>query len=293
VNLRLIETNEDFEIDTLRLIQQIDQDIADGLAPTIVVANIGTVNTGAIDPLPRLLEIARDYKLWLHADGAFGAIARISSGAGFGLERLAEVDSLAFDLHKWLYQQYDLGCIIVRSAEQHRAAFSLTPSYLRSATEGLTSGPMDFSAFAPRLSRSFSALRAWFSFKHNGFDAHRNMVDKNLRQAAYLTQKIHAADRLELLAPTRLNVVNFRFNPLTTMNQSELNCLNERIVTALQIRGIAAPSTTLLKGNLSIRVAIVNHRSNFADFDELVAATIRIGEEFATNASIQRASEQR
>jgi len=291
-SLRLIETNDAFEIDTDLLVRQIDQDVAAGLAPAIVIANIGTVNTGAIDPLPRLIEIARTYDLWLHADGAFGAIAKISSASSLGLERLAEVDSLAFDLHKWLYQQYDLACIIVRSAEQHRSTFALTPAYLRSAAEGLTSGPVDFSAFAPRLSRSFSALRAWFSFKHNGFEAHRAMVDKNLRQAAYLTQRIRATDCLELLAPTRMNVVNYRFNPRAELEPHELNSLNEKIVVALQTRGIAAPSTTLLGGNLSIRVAIVNHRSKLADFDELVAATLRIGKELVADTDVAYAREE-
>lgn len=267
----------DFTIDVDRLEQSIRADQTAGLRPVGVVANAGTVNTGAVDPLDAIADLCRRHGLWLHVDGAFGALAAISSHAD-RVRGLEKADSLAFDLHKWMYQQYDIGCVLVRDSGAHFQAFNATPDYLRKAERGLAAGPTDFSAYGVQLSRSNRALRAWLTLKAEGLGRFRELVDQNIAQARYLSERVDAEPELERLAPTALNIVNFRYAP-PGWGGSDLDELNRELVMALHTRGIATPSTARLNGALSIRVAICNHRSRRADFDALVDGVLSIGRE--------------
>jgi len=277
-SLRSIPVNDDFSIDVAALIRAISDDRRNGLHPACLVANAGTVNTGALDPLDTLADIAGAEGMWLHVDGAFGAIARIDPSSAHLVAGLERADSVAFDLHKWLYVQYDCGCVLIRPGAPHRETFSGTPSYLRSLDRGLPSGPLNFSEYGVQLSRSFKALRAWIALRHEGADRYGRQIAQNIRQARYLTGLIERAARLELLAPTCLNIVNFRYRD-PDLDAAALDDLNAEILMRLHEQGIAAPSATQIRGALSLRVAICNHRSMRSDFDALVAATIRIGDE--------------
>jgi len=267
----------DFSIDMSRLEACIRTDRAAGRRPAAVIANAGSVNTGAVDRLDEIADLCHCQDLWLHVDGAFGALVRISSHAGLvrGLER---ADSLAFDLHKWMYQQYDIGCALVRDRSAHFQAFNVTPEYLRKAERGLAAGPTDFSAYGLQLSRSNRALRAWLTLKAEGLGRFRELVDQNIAQARYLSDRVDAHPELERLAPTTLNIVNFRY-AAPGWEADALDELNRELVMALHTRGIATPSTTRLNGALSIRVAICNHRSRRADFDALIDGVLALGRE--------------
>jgi glutamate/tyrosine decarboxylase-like PLP-dependent enzyme len=243
------------------------------------------VNTGAIDPVPVLADIAADENLWLHADAAFGAFAKLSPESRRLVTGLERADSLAFDLHKWLYVQYDCGCVLVSNREAHRNTFSVLPSYLRNLDRGLSSGPVNFSEYGVQLSRSFKALRAWIGLKTEGANRYGVQIEQNIRQARYLTELVESHDELELLAPTSLNIVNFRFTGSTRASQDILDALNAEILMLLQERGIAAPSSTVLNGVFSIRVAICNHRSRREDFDALVGGVVSIGRELLAKAA--------
>lgn len=279
-SLRLIPVKSDFTVDTDALAKAIQQDRAAGAAPACIIANIGTVNTGAIDDIDTIADIADREGMWLHADAAFGGFARLSrkyQQLAAGLER---ADSLAFDLHKWLYVQYDCGCVLVKSRQLHHETFSVTPSYLRSFTRGLASGPFNFSEYGVQLSRSFKALRAWMALKTEGADRYGQQIEQNIEQARFLTGLVEADQRLELLAPTMMNIVNFRFVP-PSLSEDELEELNAEILVQLHERGIAGPSSTVLNEKFSLRVAICNHRSRREDFVALVAGVIDIGEELS------------
>jgi len=277
-SLHLVPVREDFTIDTDALAVAIDTDRRAGMQPACIVANAGTVNTGAIDPLDRLADIAAAEGMWLHADGAFGAIARLSPEHAHLVEGLERADSIAFDLHKWLYVQYDCGCALVRPGAPHRQTFSVTPSYLRSLERGLASGPLNFSEYGVQLSRSFKALRAWVAIRNAGTERYGRQVAQNIGQARYLASRVTAEPRLRLLAPTALNIVNFRYTD-PSLGDAELDELNAEILMRLHERGIAAPSATQIRGAFSIRVAICNHRSTRADFDALVQGVVTIGDE--------------
>jgi glutamate/tyrosine decarboxylase-like PLP-dependent enzyme len=277
-SLHIIPVRNDYTIDVAALRNAIRSDRIAGHLPACVIGNAGTVNTGATDPLQTLADIATQEKLWLHVDGAFGAFARMSPqyrGLVDGLER---ADSLAFDLHKWLYVQYDCGCVLVRSDKPHKETFSVTPAYLKKLERGLASGPVNFSEYGVQLSRSFKALRAWMALKSEGAERYGAQIEQNIRQAQYLAALIEKDSILQLMAPTAMNIVNFRYYD-ATLDDTRLNNLNAEILMQLQERGIAAPSSTDLHGRFSIRVAICNHRSKRRDFGALVEAVVRIGRE--------------
>ena len=189
------------------------------------------------------------------------------------LNGLTRADSLAFDFHKWLHVNYDAGCVLIRDAQAHRHAFADRPEYLAPATEGLAAAnpwPVDF---GPELSRGFRALKIWAHLLEHGTKKLGASITRNCEQAQYLTTKINETKNLELMAPTSLNITNFRVAP---PDHSDLDALNAAIVTELQTTGIAAPSTTRLNGNLAIRANITNHRTTTDDLDILLEATQNI-----------------
>lgn len=282
--VRTIPVNENFEVDPGALEEAIRADAAAGLRPSILVANAGTVNTGAIDPMNRLADVAAAHDLWLHVDGAFGAIAALTHDPPSNLRGLDRADSLAFDLHKWLHQPYSVGAVLVRHAAPHIGTFRLVPAYLDTPGGGVAAGPSNFNALGVQLSRSFVALRPWLTFKTHGVKLYRDLTTQNIRQARYLDGLVRDTPGLELLAPTALNIVNYRFNP-GGLSDGQLDALNGRLLVRLQEDGVAAPSSTRIDGRFAIRVCITNHRTRTEDLDLLVEASLRSGHEIAATGA--------
>ncbi|MBV9498809.1 MAG: amino acid decarboxylase [Acidobacteriaceae bacterium] len=275
-SLRKIAVDEKRAIRPEALLEAIKEDRQAGREPFCVVGCAGTVNTGAIDDLAALAKICRDERLWFHVDGAFGALCALSDSLRPLIRGIELSDSIAFDFHKWLYVQYDAGCVLVRDRQLHSNAFATRPDYLRHLDRGLAGGGEWFTDFGPELSRSFRALKVWFALKEHGTRRFGEMIEKNCRQARYLARLIEADPRLELLAEPTLNIVCFRYRP-PGANGEDVDQLNRDIVADLQERGMAAPSTTRLNGKVAIRVAIVNHRSRREDFDLLARSVVEVG----------------
>lgn len=272
-SLHRIAVADDFTIDVSALRRAIAEDRAAGLRPFCVLGCAGTVNTGVIDNLELLAQICAAERLWFHVDGAFGALCMMSERLRPRLKGIEQADSLAFDFHKWAHVQYDAGCVLVRNAELHRAAFSSRPSYLKHLSRGLGGGgewPCDF---GPELSRSFRALKIWFAIKQHGVRKLGLMIERNCEQVQYLARRISSEPELELLAPATLNIVCFRFH-LPGWDDAALNRLNEEIVEDVQESGVAVPSTSRIRGMLAIRINITNHRTRFEDLDILVDAVL-------------------
>ena len=277
-SLRLVGTRPDHSIDVKMLQEMLQLDRAAGMQPICIVGNAGTVNTGAVDDLDSLADICRDQALWFHVDGAFGAWAAIVPERAAQLHGISRADSLAFDLHKWLYMPMEIGCVLVRNRQQHRDTFALTPAYLEKAARGVAGGGNWFSEYGVQLSRNFRALKAWMSLKTYGLDKYRRLIRQNLEQAAYLGRQIEADSRLQLLAPVTLNIVVFRFAP-SGLDEASLDALNQEILLRIQERGIAVPSLTRVDGRQAIRMAHVNHRSRYSDMDLLLSSVLEIGDE--------------
>ena len=279
--LRRIPVNSDYEMDTAALRAAIRADREAGLTPFLVVGTAGTVNTGSTDPLTDLSAIAREEGLWFHVDGAFGALARLSPAHAARFAAIEQADSLAFDFHKWLHVNYDAGCVLIREEAHHRHAFSDRPDYLKGSERGIAAGNPWPVEYGPELSRGFRALKVWSQIAGFGTARLGAMIARNCAQADYLSAKVAADPRFELLAPARLNICCFRLKA-DGLDEAALDALNEEIVIRLQESGIAAPSTTRLKGHLAIRTNLTNHRTEQNDLDFLLTEIVRIGEEVLT-----------
>ena len=283
-SLRQVPVDEHFKIDVQALKASIAQDRQDGHLPFCVVGAAGTTNTGAIDDLEALAGICREEDLWLHVDGAFGAWAALAPGAQEQVRGMEQADSLAFDLHKWMYMPYEIGCVLVQHEEEHRHAFSLTPAYLvhGEGERGLAGRDLPWLPdYGFQLSRGFRALKAWMSLKEHGAQKYGRLIQQNIDQARYLAELVEAAPELDLAAPVALNVVCFRYIR-TGLDDAALDALNEQIVVELQEQGIAVLSGTTLRDRYVLHVAHCNHRSRMEDLSALVRGVVRIGQELST-----------
>lgn len=290
-SLRLISVNANFEMDIQELERKIDADRAAGYTPFLIAGTAGTVDVGAIDDLDALAEVAQKHQLWFHIDGAYGALAMLSDTIAPRLKGIERADSIAFDFHKWAQVQYDAGYILVRDGQAHFDTFATPTSYLKRETRGIATGERWPCDFGPDLSRGFRALKAWFTIQVYGVEQLGNMIAHTCELAQYLKQSIARESQLELLAPVNLNIVCFRYRPTSDATITlTLDELNRDIVFALHESGIAAPSTTRVNGDLAIRAALVNHRTNQQDIDRMIAATLRFGDQLVDSHSLLQAA---
>jgi glutamate/tyrosine decarboxylase-like PLP-dependent enzyme len=279
---RRVPVDDEFRIDLNALRNAVDEDRRAGHRSFCVIGNAGTVNTGAIDDLASIARFCREEDLWFHVDGAFGALARLAPSLAPLVSGIEHADSIAFDLHKWIYLPFEVACLLVRDAKAHRETFAMRPSYLAESPRGVIAGGLPFAERGLELTRSFRALKVWMSFKTHGIEAYARLIEQNVRQARYIASLIEANRELELVAPVTLNVVCFRFAPQDA-NRESLNQVNEEILLRIQESGLAVPSATTIDGKLALRVAITNHRSKRKDFDLLVEASSRIGRELLSS----------
>jgi aromatic-L-amino-acid decarboxylase len=270
-NLRLIETDDSFQMIPEDLDRQIERDQRAGKVPFAIVASAGTVNTGSIDPLSRIAEIAEHYGTWFHVDGAYGALAAIAEPGKFA--GLDHADSVSLDAHKWLYQPLDCGCLLYRSAEAAQKAFSHSGEYARS----LSADPIEGFAFfeeSLELSRRFRALKLWLSLRYHGLAAFRESIANDLVQARRLAESIQKEPQLELVARGKLSAVCFRHRGTPGMSDEELNDFNAALLKRMTARGKVYLSNAMLHGKFCLRACIVNHRTRDSDVDCVVAEVL-------------------
>jgi glutamate/tyrosine decarboxylase-like PLP-dependent enzyme len=279
-NLCSVPVNADYQMDITALEQMIAADRAAGHQPLAIVGTAGTVNTGAFDDLQTLADIAERENLWFHVDGAFGALAAITPDSRHYAAGMERANSLAFDLHKWMYVPYDVACVLVRDRDQHRQAFSVSPDYLSHTERGVSGIDLWFTDYTVELSRSFRALKVWMSIKEHGIEKYGRLIQQNIDQTRYLAGLVDAEPKLERLAPAPLNILCFRY-VVPGMDDAALNAFNEELLIRLQESGVAAPSNTRLNGRYAIRVANTNHRSRREDFDLLVQTVVQLGDALA------------
>ena len=284
--LRRIPTGADCRIDLTALRLAIAEDRARGFTPACIIGTAGTVNSGAIDDLPALADLAQQEGLWFHVDGCIGALIAIAPGNAHRVAGLERADSIAFDPHKWLHAPFEAGCVLVRDAEAHRRTFAVTPEYLEGKPRGLASGPW-LHDFGLQTSRAFRALKIWMSLKQHGVETFGRLIDQNIDQAKYLSERILRDKDFELVAPTSINIVCFRYRR-QDLAADELKPINMEIMLRLQEQGIAAISDTTIHGTYALRVAVNNHRTRRSDLDLLINEISRLGAEIRPPDQIQR-----
>ena len=268
-NLRLIEVDDEFQMKPAALRAAIAADKKAGKQPLAVVATAGTVNTGAIDPLREIAAIACEHGLWLHVDGAYGALAAMAAPEKFA--GLSEADSLSLDAHKWLYQPVDCGCLLFRNPAAAQRAFSHTGDYAKSLTADPIEGFVFFEE-SMELSRRFRALKLWLSLRYHGLAAFRESIREDLRLAQRLAARIRKEPQLELLAPVPLSAVCFRVRALDDAG-------NARVLKKMIERGRVYLSNATIRGAFALRACIVNHRTTEADVDAVVEETLAVTKE--------------
>lgn len=264
-NLRVIPVDEQFRMRTCELDRAIAEDRAAGRELIAVVASAGTVNTGAIDPLDEIARICGEYGLWLHVDGAYGALAALVLAEKF--HGLSRANSLSVDLHKWLYQPVDCGMLLFKDPLIARAAFSHSGDYVRV----LDSDPLEGFAFfeeSMELSRRFRALKVWLSLRYHGLQAFRDAIRADLDHAQQLADFVRGSRELELLAPVELSAVCFRY--CVNQGDRDLNDLNSAILRRVIGNGRIYLSNASIRGNFALRACFVNHRTQDADVAEIV-----------------------
>jgi len=274
--LRLLPTGADFRLDVDALELALAEDRAAGRRPFCIVANAGTVNTGAVDDLPRLADLARRQQLWLHVDGAFGAFAALAPSLRERVAGIERADSLAFDLHKWGHFPIEAGCLLVRRDADQLASFQTSADYLSVTSGGVSGRQRRFAEYGLQLTRGFRALKVWMGLKQQGVDRLGRLVEQNVAQARELAARVDREPELERMAPVPLNIVCLRYRG-GERDPEALDALNRRLLVQLQESGTAVPSHTLIGGRFALRVCLTNHRTRRADLALLVEKVLELG----------------
>lgn len=260
-------SDDQYRLDVAALQRAVEADRAAGRVPFCVVANAGTTNTGAVDPLGALAELCHEEGLWLHADGAYGAAAVFCERGRSLLEGLGEVDSLAVDPHKWLFQPYEAGCVLVRNEPWLRETFHILPEYMED-TVG-REGEINLCDRGIQLTRGFRALKLWMSFQVFGRSGFEAAVNRGFELAETAERALRELPGWEVVTPAQMGVVTFRCVP-EGLAAGQINRLNRDLVDAMIADGLAMISTTVLQGQTVVRLCTINPRTA----DEDVLATI-------------------
>ena len=277
-----VRTDNNQKIDLNALKQQIEQDIRDGFQPFMVIGTAGSVSTGVVDPLPEISKICKEYNLWFHVDGAYGAFAAVLPDASEDLKGLALADSVALDPHKWLYTPLEAGCALIREKTILRDTFSYHPPYYK-FDEVKSEPAISFVDYGPQNSRGFRALKVWLSLCHAGRSGYIKMISDDINLASYLYDLVDKEPELEALTHN-LSITTFRYAPETpdkdeNERESYLNELNTEILTRLQEGGEAFVSNAVINGKYVLRACIVNFRTNKEDIEALPKIILRLGKE--------------
>ena len=262
-------------VDLLR--EKIEADRHEGLRPFCVVGSAGTVNTGVVDPLTEIADVASEFDLWFHIDGAYGAPGSLDEDKKHLFAGLERADSVSLDPHKWLYVPVDAGCLLFRNDAAARAAFSTEEAdYIK------RHGYVDDEAFAfwdygVELSRRFRALKVWLTLQYYGSRKIAQAISEDNALAAYFGELVSEAKDFELLAPVELSVCCFRYVPERGMDDVELNRLNEKIVERVQKGGRAYLSNATVNGKFALRACITNFRTTKTDIEETITAVREAG----------------
>jgi aromatic-L-amino-acid/L-tryptophan decarboxylase len=275
-NVRAVSTDDRFRLRIDALADAIARDRAAGLLPFLVVGNAGATNTGAVDPLSEIAEVAAREKLWYHIDAAYAGFAVLTERGRALLAGIERADSVTLDPHKWLYVPFECGCLMVREPARLHAAFHILADYLHDV-QGRDQD-INFADYGEQLTRYSRAFKVWMSVKYFGLAAIREAIENCMRLADLAERLAHDAPDLEVLSPAQFGVVCFRVHPPGVDDPAALDALNERVNAAVNASGRVLMSSTRLRGAYSLRLCVLNFRTTADD----VAAVMGMVRETAT-----------
>jgi aromatic-L-amino-acid decarboxylase len=264
-----LPSDEKFRLLMPELRQAVAADRAAGRRPFCVIANAGTTNTGAVDPLNDIADFCEAESLWLHIDGAYGAAACLTERGRKLMAGIERADSLSLDPHKWLFQPFEIGCVILRDARGLKKTFHTMAEYLED-TKRTEEQEINFYDYGIQLTRGFRALKLWLSLKTFGAAAFRQAIEHSFELAEFAESLVRQSKCWEVVSPATMGIVAFRFVPPYAASEEEINELNRRIVEAQIEDGFTFANSTALNGRVVQRLCTINHRTTKED----VLATI-------------------
>jgi hypothetical protein len=259
--VRVLRVDSNLRLQPATLADAIAADERAGRRPFCVVANAGATSTGAVDPIAALADLCREHGLWLHVDAAYGGFAVLTERGRAALGELGRADSITLDPHKWLYQPYECGCVLVRDGLALRLAFETHSDYLRDSE--VDDAAVNFCDYGLQLTRSSRAFKLWLSLRTFGVAAFRTAIDRSLDLAELARRRIEASPRLELAAPPSLGIVCFR--------RDGDDALTDGLVAALEEEGLGLISSTRVHGRSVLRLCVLNHTSTAADVEAVLS----------------------
>lgn len=282
-HIRIVPTDDEFRIDIDKLHKQVTHDRGNGLHPLAICANAGSSSTGSIDPLETLSAICTEERMWLHVDAAYGGFSLVTSE---GKERLAGIeraDSIGMDAHKWLFQPYEIGALMVKNSEHLENAFAIGHDVLQDTVWG--SNHPNFADRGIQLSRAARALKIWMSVQTFGMSKFRTAVQNGLDLARRAGDYIESNPLLELVTPVSLGIVCFRVNPeRSSYDESKLEELNRNVLTRVFWDELAFFSSTSLKGVFSLRLCIINHTTTWEDVRRTLDRVVELSTDALTDS---------
>ena len=277
--VRVIPSDDRFRLDMPALERRVAEDRAAGFTPVAVCANAGAASTGAIDPLPEMADYCEAEGIWLHVDAAYGGFAVVCDEGKALLRGIERTDSVGLDAHKWLFQPYEAGCLLVRDSRALEKAFEVHHDVLQDTVWG--ANHPNFSDRGLQLSRSFRALKVWMSIQTFGMAAFRDAVANGMRLARRAEEYVDASSILELVSPASLGVVCFRVNPRDAdMDEEIREEINRKVLARMFWDDRAFLSSAAPHGKFSLRLCIINHNTAWSD----VAETLKAAERFGASA---------
>ena len=259
--IRIIVSDDESRLDVHRLSEQIHQDRSSGWRPFCVIANAGTTNTGSIDGLPEIRALCDIEHMWMHVDAAYGAAAWFSEKKRYLLEGINTADSLTFDPHKWLYQPYDIGGLLVKDAKHLSATFKTTATYLKE-----TEQYQNFSDKGIQLSRRFRALPLWMSMKFYGIDTFSRAIDYTIALAERAQSAVESFSSWEVTTPAQIGILTFRFAP-DSLTPEQIDAVNSRIADHIMNEQGIVLSSTMVQQQVVLRMCTINPATTHQDID--------------------------
>ena len=269
--LRQIPVNDQFQIDLKKLEEKIFEDKNNGLNPICVIGIAGTTNTGAIDDLSALAEMAEKHGLWYHVDAAYGGPAAALESVGDQFRGLKKADSVVINPHKWLYVPFEAACILVKEPEKLRKTFSHLPDYLKS--DNGEDGRTDMMEYQLPLTKSFKSLKVWMTLKAFGAKRLRQTIQADINKAHYFATLLDDAGDFERMAPVPLSIVCFRYTP-DGFTEKEIEKLNRKLIQAIEKDGRIFLTGTRIDGKTALRTCFINPRTTREDL-QLILEVIR------------------
>lgn len=290
--IRKIALDDEFRMDVDDLKRQIEEDLINGYHPFCVVGTAGTVNTGAIDPLEEIGWVCKEFGLWFHVDGAYGAPAAGTSLVGDLFNGLDAADSIAIDPHKWFYVPIEAGCALFKDMKYSKAAFSHVPDYL--AADKSLDERLDYNEHGVQLSRGFKALKIWMTFKAYGTQKLAEVIEQDIYKAVYLKDKIEGSPLFQVMAEGPLSIVCYRFNPkvlglneCVPEEEQVLEELNLKLLEALEKDGRVFITGTKIHGKTALRSCFVNHRTQKRHLDKIFEVLEELAEGIVTKVRLE------